>query len=107
MDRYYEIKAMKQEYAELLRFLEYTLHELPTGVLYGNDGACEDECADLMKKTYELEKLSKQLDCEDSKFIEICRWHYERYPHYISRHKHFGSYKNYIMKYNGPLNVQA
>jgi hypothetical protein len=71
MDRYYEIKSIIQGYAEIVRFLQHTLQELPTGVLYGNDGACDKECADIMIKTYELERLSKELDRHDSKLIGL------------------------------------
>lgn len=39
------------EYMRLLRFLEYTLHELPAGVLYDANGADEKKCAELMSDT--------------------------------------------------------
>lgn len=90
------------EYARLLRFLEYTLHELPSGVLYGADGADEEQCSELMKDTYRLEELAKNRGIDLSKLLAKCRWHYERYPHYLSRHRHFGSYANYMAKYHAP-----
>jgi hypothetical protein len=99
--------AIKADFEQLLRFLEYTLHELPVGVLYGINGADKNQCAELMGDTYRLEKLSKDLSVDCAKFIEDCRWHYERYPHYLSRYKHFGSYEAYIKKYNGPTRVKA
>ena len=92
----------QEEYEQLLRYLKYTLHELPAGVLYDSDGANESKCAWLMKLTYELEESSKELGIDVAEFIATCRWHYEHYPHYLSRHRHFGSYKNYIAKYSGP-----
>ncbi len=96
------MNSQRERYNKLLSFLEYTLHELPAGVLYDANGANEKKCAELMSLTYELEKLSIELGTDILSFIELCRWHYERYPHYLSRHKHFGSYKNYMEKHKAP-----
>lgn len=95
------------EYQHLLRYLEYTLHELPAGVLYDADGADEKKCAELMSDTYRLETLAKDRGVDLSEFIATCRWHYERYPHYLSRHRHFGSYANYMAKYDAPAKTTA
>jgi len=100
-------KEIREEYENLYSFLKYTLHELPTGVLYDANGADEHKCREMMEDTYRFEELSKKLDLDNSLFIETCRWHYERYPHYLSRHRHFGSYQNYIIKYNGPQKGNA
>jgi hypothetical protein len=99
-------KELKQEY-EKLQYLEYTLHELPTGVLYDANGANETKCAELMKEVQYFEELSEILGVDNSKFIENCRWHYERYPHYLSRQKHFGDYGTYKQKHNGSSKVKA
>lgn len=97
----------KSEYERLLRYLQYTLHELPAGVLYDADGADEKKCAELMKATYRLEELARALGVDCSEFIDVCRWHYERYPHYLGRQRHFGSYKNYMAKHNAPAAKRA
>lgn len=91
-----------QAYLQLLRYLEYTLHELPMGVLYGANGADEAECRELMSDTYRLESLATELGIDLSDFIATCRWHYERYPHYLSRHRHFGNYAKYMEKHEAP-----
>jgi hypothetical protein len=95
------------EYARLLKYLEYTLHELPAGVLYDADEANEKKCAELMKDAYRLEDLAKGLGIDLSEFIATCRWHYERYPHYLSRQRHFGSYANYMAKHHAPAKTRA
>lgn len=97
----------KEEYLKLLRYLEYTLHELPVGILYGANGANEEQCIELMKDTYRLEELAKDAGRNISEFIAFCRWHYERYPHYLSRCKHFSSYEHYMKKYNAPSKVST
>ena len=95
------------EYVRFLRCLEYTLHELPAGVLYDANGADEKKCAELMSDTYRLEALAKDVGIDLSEFLATCRWHYERYPHYLSRHRHFGSYANYMAKYHAPAKTRA
>ena len=90
------------EYERLLRYLEYTLHELPAGVLYDHDGADEKKCAELMSETYRLERLALDRGVDLAEFIAACRWHYERYPHYLSRQRHFGTYANYMAKHHAP-----
>lgn len=95
-------KSEKEEFQRLLHYYEYTLHELPAGVLYGADGANAKECADLMKGTYELEELASIVGKDISEFLAMCRWHYERYAHYLGRQRHFGSYSNYLGKHRPP-----
>lgn len=90
------------EYERLLRYLKYTLHELPAGVLYDADAADEKKCAELMRDTYRLEELANARGIDLSGFIARCRWHYERYPHYLGRRRHFGSYANYMAKHQAP-----
>ena len=46
--------------------------------------------------------IAKSLGFDRPEFLATCRWHYERYPHYLSRHKHFGNYANYMTKYQAP-----
>lgn len=95
------------EYQKLLLYLEYTLHELPAGVLFGHDGATEEQCAELMRETYRLEVLAKERGIDLSEFIATCRWHYERYPHYLGRQRHFGSYESYMLKHRAPTKTRA
>ena len=100
-------KIVDDDYTQLLKYLEYTLHELPTGVLYDSDGASEKKCAELMAASYQLEKMAVDRGIEISEFLGTCRWHYERYPHYLSRHKHFGSYANYMAKHHAPTRTKV
>jgi hypothetical protein len=99
--------AAHDEYLRLRRYLEYTLHELPRGVIYDANGANEKKCAELMSETYRFEDLAKNLGFDHSEFLATCRWHFERYPHYLSRSRHFGSYANYMAKYQAPGKTKA
>ena len=97
----------EDEYTQLLRYLEYTLHELPAGVLYDHDGANATKCAKLMSASYQLERVAADRGVDLTEFLATCRWHYERYPHYLGRHRHFGSYANYMAKHHAPTKTTA
>ena len=104
-NNYSEINAFKEEYEKLFQFLKYSVHELPSGVLFTANGATEKECIELMSDLNKFEKICNALKIDNSGFIQGCRWHFERYPHYLSRQRHFGSYPDYIERYNGPERV--
>lgn len=97
----------KNEYEKLLRVLQYSMHELPAGVLWNPNAATAKQCVELMSDLYRFEELSKSLDIDQGNFIQDCRWHLEHYPHYLSRQKHFSSYAQYIQERKGPLRVLA
>jgi hypothetical protein len=94
-------------YAELSRNLQYVMHELPAGVLWGADAATESQCSELMRDLDEFEGLAKAIGRSETAFIEACRWHLEHYPHYLSRRRHFSGYEEYIHGRKGPKRVPA
>ncbi len=100
-------KELTERYTRLLGLLKYAVHELPAGVLYGTDGASAKQCAQWMSDLDEFEALSGELDRDQRPFIEDCRWHFEHYPHYLGRRRHFVDYRTYIEDRDGPLTVRA
>jgi hypothetical protein len=68
------------------RWLEYAVHELPAGVLWGADGATPEECAEMVDGLDEFAEVCDPLGLTDhAEFIEGCRWHFDPYPHYLGR----------------------
>jgi hypothetical protein len=93
-------------YARDLSWLQYVVHELPAGILFGANGASPDECRELMEGLDEFARLCLRLQLTDhAEFIENCRWHFEHYPHYLGRRRHFHDYESYIRDRHGPLVV--
>jgi hypothetical protein len=87
-------------------WLTYALHELPTGLLAGPDGATASECHEMLAKLEEFSRLCARLGLDDhEEFIEGCRWHCEHYPHYLSRRRHFADYESYTLDRSGPPHV--
>ncbi len=44
----------------IVRWLEYTEHEWPSGILYGNDGANEEQCIDIRNEVELVLRLDKE-----------------------------------------------
>ncbi|NKF23399.1 hypothetical protein [Solimonas marina] len=100
-------KQSVESYEELRLGLEYAVHELPAGILGGPNSATPEECAELMDDLNKFEALCKVVEIDSAVFIEQCRWHFEHYPHYLSRHRHFKGYASYVIPRKGPLKVTA
>ncbi|WP_157537517.1 hypothetical protein [Nocardioides sp. Root190] len=84
------------------------VHELPAGVLWGATGATAAECAEMMAGLEEFASVCERLGLSEdhTAFIEGCRWHFEHYPHYLGRRRHFVDYATYVQDRKGSLTVQ-
>jgi len=99
-----DIQARERLVKSICHSLDNSLHELPTGVLFGHDGATAKEC-DLLLKELEnlkvhLEKLNKFDNYE--KYYEFCKTHYQAYKDYLLNQKKYSSYKEYMKKNHIP-----
>jgi hypothetical protein len=79
---------------------EYSLHEVPAGVLYGHDGASIQQCGELQAELDEFENLVEAHGARAAHedLIEECRYHYAAYPAYLARRSEFRSYEDYLAK---------
>ena len=90
---YDNIDALKYKYNTLKYFLESSIHEIPSCVLNGMDGASVSDIPEMLEDTNEFERISKKLDmplCET--LIADCRKYYKAYGDYLL---HSGSYKTF------------
>jgi hypothetical protein len=91
--------AAKRRLLALMRSrFDYVLHELPSGVLYGYDGATIEQCDELMEQLSDYELLAKELGGEaaDLELIAEARFHVPSYRQYLSEHGHYASYEEYL-----------
>jgi len=96
----------REAYRHAMGWLTDAVHELPAGVLDGADGATAEACEEMLVELEEFRSLCLRLGLEDHlNFIEQCRWHFEHYPHYLSRSRHIASYEVYVVDRAGPLQV--
>ncbi len=88
------------------RWLLGAVHELPTGVLWGADGATPEQCAEMLDGLDGFAGVCHRLGLNDhSDFIDGCWWHFEHYPHFLARRRHFEDYPTYIRDRHGPVRV--
>ncbi len=78
--------------------LRYTLHELPSGVLYGIDGATAQECLELEEELAEFCRhvAEAERQAEFTILIDECRLHFRAYRDYLLRRDEFDSYSGYL-----------
>ena len=79
-------------------YLEYTLHELPAGVLYGHNAATIAECDELVAELAEFREHVEILG-ETPRFAELigdCTLHFHRYREYLASGRAGGSYKQFL-----------
>lgn len=89
-------------------WLDEAVHELPSGVLGGVDGATPAQCAEMLDDLDDFARVCARLGLSDhSEFIEACRWHFDHYPHYLGRSHHFVDYATYIRDRRGPMQVPS
>lgn len=96
----------REAYWHAIDWLTDAVHELPAGVLDGADGASASACEDMLADLDRFRELCERLGLDDHEaFIEQCRWHFEHYPHYLSRRRHITDYETYIIDRHGPRRV--
>lgn len=98
--------ADRARYRRDRAWLDYAFHELPSGVLWGHNGATPAQCAQMLEGLDDFAGVCARLGLEDHvEFIEACRWHLDHYPHYLERRRHFRDYATYVRDRRGPLRV--
>lgn len=80
--------------------LRYSLHELPTGVLYGMDGATPDECLELERELEEFWGLVEGTNDEEAcrELVEQCRLHFPAYRAFLLNREAYTSYEDYLTR---------
>ena len=79
-------------------YLSYTLHELPTGVLYGTNGASIEECEELINEVEKYEIVCNKLDRDEKELIQECKYYYQAYKDYLLVYKKFKGFADYLDK---------
>lgn len=91
------IDALKYKYNTLKYFLEFSIHEIPSCVLNGMDGASVSDISEMLEDTNEFERISKKLNiplCET--LITDCRRYYKAYEDYLLHIGRYKTFENYL-----------
>jgi hypothetical protein len=95
-----DYRARSQLIREMSSQLDYSIHELPAGVLYGHNGATIDQCADLQAQLEDFQALviAHGIVGEYIDLIAECEQHYIAYPAYLAEVNNYESYADYLAK---------
>jgi hypothetical protein len=91
-------KARQNLVGRRASYLKYTLHELPTGVLYGHNGATIAECDELVAELADFREHLEILG-ESARFVKLigdCTLHFLRYKEYLVSGRAAGSYERFL-----------
>jgi len=80
-------------------YFEYTLHELPTGVLYGTDGASIEECNELLTDLTRYKEVCNKLAIDDKELIDECKFYYLAYKDYLTIYTNYNGFADYLDKH--------
>lgn len=92
-----EENALKYKYHHLLDFFEFSIHEMPTGILNGMNGASKPDIPEMLKDIDEFERISGILNMplyED--LINSCRKYYTAYGDYLQNLNQYESFEEYM-----------
>lgn len=80
---------------------DYSLHELPTGVLYGHNGATGEQCAEMIDELADYTKLCDDIGATetDTELIEKASFHLTAYQMYLLQRDSYASYPEYLTKH--------
>jgi len=81
------------------RFFEFTIHEVPCGVLCGMNGATREQIKGLKEDIKDYTKLCKQLNFQDYELIENCKIYYDAWENYINNLKEYNGFQDYLEKH--------
>ena len=78
--------------------MEYTLHELPWGVLYGHDCATPSQCGEMLNELDDFIAHTDRLGCTSdyAELVSACHFHYDNYARYLADHAGASTYEEYI-----------
>jgi hypothetical protein len=91
--------ARRMLISRLSAYMEYSLHEIPAGVLYDfGFGASMDQCTEMIRELDEFCDLveTEHLEDEHQELIGECRLHYPAYRDYLENQNRFSSYAAYL-----------
>jgi hypothetical protein len=78
--------------------LDYTLHELPAGVLWGRDGATPEQCVELQGLLADFREHTDEIG-ETARYAELikdCDLHFRRYREYLLAGRPGTSYEAFL-----------
>ncbi len=90
--------ALQYKYNTLKSFLEFSLHEMPTGILNGMNGANIDDLPEMLLSVDEFQDISDRLGKNDKELINECRILYPAYKEYLQCYTRYNGFEEFLIK---------
>ena len=92
------LPALKQKYRFLSNYINFSIHELPWGILDGNSCAEKDAKLEMLNNLDKFSKISKKLGKDNEEYIKECRIYYNAWFDFLDNRDEFESYEEYLNK---------
>lgn len=86
------------KYTFIKRRLQSSIHEVPSGVLSGMDGAQREELPYMKKELSAFVSLSKKLCKANSGLIQKCTAMYVAWEQYLNHSENYKNFEDYLIK---------
>ena len=94
------LPAIKQKYTILSNYIDFSIHEMPWGLLLDKPISEKNAKTEALADLEEFSKLSKKLGKDNEEYIEDCRIYYNAWFDYLDNKDKYKSYEEYLEKHN-------
>lgn len=94
------LPAIKQKYTILSNYIDFSIHEMPWGLLLDKPSSEKNAKTEALADLEEFSKLSKKLGKDNEEYIEDCRIYYNAWFDFLDNKDKYKSYEEYLEKYD-------
>lgn len=94
------LPAIKQKYTILSNYIDFSIHEMPWGILLEKSVSEKDTKREALNDLDEFSKVSKKLGKDNEEYIEECRVYYNAWFDFLDNKDKYKSYEEYLEKNN-------
>ena len=94
------LPAIKQKYTILSNYIDFSIHEMPWGLLLNKPSSEKDAKIEALADLDDFLELSKKLGKDNKEYIEECRIYYNAWFDFLDNKDKYKSYEEYLEKNN-------
>ena len=94
------LPAIKQKYTILSNYIDFSIHEMPWGLLLDKPSSEKEAKAEALADLDDFLELSKKLGKDNKEYIEECRIYYNAWFDFLDNKDKYKSYEEYLEKNN-------
>ena len=94
------LPAIKQKYTILSNYIDFSIHEMPWGILLDKPSSEKDTKIKALADLDDFLELSKKLGKDNEEYIEDCRIYYNAWFDFLDNKDKYKSYEEYLEKNN-------